>query len=55
VSVVDPDLPYMVVAHVALHKLDVRAFLGGVNGLKTFCLKRLAFYHTVIMVLARAW
>jgi hypothetical protein len=32
VSVVDPDLPYMVVAHVVLHKRDVRAFLGGVNG-----------------------
>jgi hypothetical protein len=28
---VDPDLPYMVVAHVALHKRDARTFLGGVK------------------------
>jgi hypothetical protein len=43
-SAVDPDLPYMVVAHEALRKRDARAFLGGVNGLfKAFCLRRLAF------------
>jgi hypothetical protein len=33
VSAVDSDLPYMVVAQVALHKRDARAFLGEVNGL----------------------
>jgi hypothetical protein len=30
-SAVDPDLLYMVVGHVALHKCDVCAFLGGVT------------------------
>jgi hypothetical protein len=40
----DPDLPYMVVAHEVLHKRDAHAFLGRVNGsFKAFCLKRLAF------------
>jgi hypothetical protein len=38
VLAVDPDLAYMVVAHVALHKCDVCTFLGRVNGsFKAFC------------------